>query len=65
MTVLGVWIGIRTVIVFALGVLLVFHSVFGNGAIDRVIELTVGLILLGIVPIDVFIARWTGHNADD
>lgn len=58
---LGRWSTLREVILSALGILLIAHAVFGNGSIDRVFELVIGLILLGVVPIDVFADRILGH----
>lgn len=59
------WRSLREVVLFGLGTLLVIHAIFGNGAIDRVIELTIGLILLGIVPIDVYAERLLGRVKGD
>lgn len=48
---------IRTVVLFILGVVLVVDAVFGKYSIDRIIELTVGLVLLGVIPVDIMIDR--------
>jgi len=56
------WKATRQTLLFVLGVALVLHATFGNGSIDRVVELIVGLILMGIVPIDVLVDRVLGHS---
>lgn len=55
----------RLVILFAIGATLIMDSVFGNGSVDRVIELTVGLILVGIVPVDVLLVRFIGRHTKE
>jgi hypothetical protein len=44
-------------ILFTVGIALVLDSAFGEATIDRVIELLAGLLLLGVIPIDVLIDR--------
>jgi hypothetical protein len=50
---------IRLVILFALGIVLIWDAAFGPGDVDLVIELTVGLILIGVIPVDVIMDRLT------
>lgn len=52
-----VWAIVRNVILFLLGIVLILDSVFGDGSIDRVVELVVGLMLIGVIPLDVLLQR--------
>jgi hypothetical protein len=42
---------LRDWVLFVLGVVLILDAVFGNGSLDRVIEITVGLLLIGLIPV--------------
>jgi len=42
---------IRDWALFALGCVLILDAVFGRGTLDRVIEITVGLLLIGVIPV--------------
>lgn len=61
---MAAWAAIRSVILFTLGVVLIVDAVFGNGNIDRALELIVGLILIGVVPVDVLMGRIVGPRPD-
>jgi len=54
---------VKNAILFLLGVVLILDAVFGRGALDRVIEIAVGLILIGILPIDQVLDRLFGRGA--
>ena len=56
---------IRGSITFILGALLVWDAAFGRGSLDRVIELTAGLILMGILPIEAITNRLINLGARD
>ena len=49
---------IREALLFILGVVLIADAVFGRGSLDRVIEITVGLVLVGLIPIDYLVDRF-------
>jgi len=60
---------IRDWVLFILGVVLIADAVFGRGSLDRVIEITVGLLLIGIIPVgdvlDRIFKRSTEHPPPD
>jgi len=47
----------RSILTFLLGLALVWDAAFGRGSLDRIIELTAGLILMGILPIEAITNR--------
>ena len=36
---------------FVLGSVLIIDAAFGRGSLDRIVEITVGLLLIGIIPV--------------
>jgi len=54
---------------FVLGSVLIIDAAFGRGSLDRVIEITVGLLLIGIIPVgdvlDRIFKRSTEHPPPD
>jgi len=60
---------LRDWVMFALGIVLIADAVFGRGSLDRVIEITVGLLLIGIIPVgdvlDRIFKRSTEHPPPD
>jgi len=56
---------VREIIMFILGVVLILDAVFGRGSLDRIIEITVGLVLVGLIPIDYLVDRFLPRKKDE
>jgi hypothetical protein len=54
---MAVWAAIRSVIIFTLGIALIVGAAFGRPTLDRIIELIAGLILIGVLPVNVLLDR--------
>lgn len=50
---------VRDVALLILGIVLIVDAAFGRGNIDRIVEISVGLVLIGVLPIDVIFGRFT------
>jgi len=56
---------VREAVTFVLGVILIADAAFGHGVLrlDRVLELVVGLLLIGVIPVERVLDRFVAKAA--